>query len=158
MTPTTGRPTTSPTAYPSSTPTTSMPSTSTPTTSLPTTSEPTLQPSLVPTTDVPTEEIGSSTTEETIDDADSMEQEQVVAPDQFWNSNPYTYIFYACIAFVAILLVAMATCGYCKLRNPKPNPDTMSYHFDITGQSTSSKKVRTMTIPIENIMKNSREP
>ena len=65
--------------------------------------------------------------------------------------DPYTYIFYGAIVFVALLLIAMAICCYCKFKPPKE--DHVEYHFDITGQSTGGSKHK-MSVPIENLSTN----
>eukprot|EP01084_Bolivina_argentea_P257877 434550_1 len=83
------------------------------------TSSPSIDPSYPPSTELPTE--------------DSPREQST----GFWNQNPYTYIFYSAIIFVALLLIVMAIGCYCKFKPPSDDHEVYDKYvpYDVTGQA-----------------------
>eukprot|EP00485_Elphidium_margaritaceum_P020344 CAMPEP_0202730976 /NCGR_PEP_ID=MMETSP1385-20130828/186910_1 /ASSEMBLY_ACC=CAM_ASM_000861 /TAXON_ID=933848 /ORGANISM="Elphidium margaritaceum" /LENGTH=1173 /DNA_ID=CAMNT_0049397257 /DNA_START=118 /DNA_END=3639 /DNA_ORIENTATION=+ len=67
----------------------------------------------------------------------------------FWNSEPYTSIFYGAIGFVALLLIVLLICCYWKFKPPKDFDAAKQEDFEISG-NTSGKQT-SVRISRENI-------
>eukprot|EP01084_Bolivina_argentea_P257878 434552_1 len=112
------------------------------------TDDPTHRPSLSPSQDTSSPSIDPSyppstapTTTPTIFVSDWLELPTEDSPREqstgFWNQNPYTYIFYSAIIFVALLLIVMAIGCYCKFKPPSDDHEVYDKYvpYDVTGQA-----------------------